>query len=97
MKKIAKPVFVAAVTFLSTAQVYAEGPSKLDVASTFGTNNFLGQVAVTLGENISVATGGNVSLKVHEPGDLVPALEVFTAVSIGALPAGCMLIERETA
>ncbi|WP_417543156.1 TRAP transporter substrate-binding protein [Marinobacter sp.] len=88
MKKIVKPILVAAVTVISAAQVYADGPKKLDVASTFGTNNFLGQVAVELGNNISVATGGDVSLKVHEPGDLVPALEVFTSVSTGALPAG---------
>jgi TRAP-type mannitol/chloroaromatic compound transport system substrate-binding protein len=66
----------------------AAGAERLDVASTFGTNNFLGQVALKLGENIETATAGEVTLKVHEPGDLVPAFEVFNAVSTGALPAG---------
>jgi TRAP-type mannitol/chloroaromatic compound transport system substrate-binding protein len=79
---------ICAAGLLSAGAALADGPARLDVASTFGTNNFLGQVALELGRNIETATGGAVALEVHEPGDLVPAFEVFSAVSTGALPAG---------
>ena len=61
---------------------------ELDVASTFGTSNLLGQMGVKFAENVSIATGGDLTLKLHEPGDLVPTLEVFDAVSSGAIDAG---------
>lgn len=60
----------------------------IDVASTFGTTNLLGQMGVKFAENVSIATGGDLTLKLHEPGDLVPTLEVFDAVSSGAIDAG---------
>ncbi|MHB0777250.1 TRAP transporter substrate-binding protein [Halomonas sp. WWR20] len=66
----------------------AEGPKQLNVASTFSTQNFLGQGAVHLSKELEAATGGEVSLRVHEPGDLVPPFEVFNAVSSGAIEAG---------
>ncbi|CUH34649.1 TRAP transporter solute receptor, DctP family [Jannaschia seosinensis] len=61
----------------------------LDVASTFPKNMpFLGEGAEVLAENIAAATGGEVELRVHGAGDLVPALEVLNQVSSGAIPAG---------
>lgn len=60
-----------------------------DVASTFPKNMpFLGEGAEVLGRNIEIATGGEVKLRVHGAGDLVPALEVLNQVSSGAIPAG---------
>ena len=84
-----KPIYlsIAIIASLLTA-----GPliaaDKLDVASTFGTSNLLGQMGVKFADNVNIATGGEVELKLHEPGDLVPTLEVFDAVSSGAIDAG---------
>ena len=72
---------------LSTA-IHAAGPKKLDVASTFNTNIFIGEGAVRFAEELNTVTDGNVELEVHNPGDLVPAFEVFNSVSSGAIPAG---------
>jgi TRAP-type mannitol/chloroaromatic compound transport system substrate-binding protein len=72
---------------LSTA-VQADGPSKLDVASTFNTNIFIGAGAERFADELSTVTDGKVKLKVHNPGDLVPGFEVFNSVSSGAIPAG---------
>ena len=41
---------------------------ELDVASTFGTTNLLGQMGVKFAENVAIATGGELTLKLHEPG-----------------------------
>ena len=79
---------VATTTLLAAEPAQAEGPKQLDVASTFSTKNFLGAGAVRLSEELKSATGGEVGLRVHEPGDLVPAFEVFNSVSSGAIQAG---------
>jgi TRAP-type mannitol/chloroaromatic compound transport system substrate-binding protein len=49
---------------------------------------FLGEGAENLAKLIEEASGGKIKLKVHGAGDIVPALEVFNAVSSGAVPAG---------
>ena len=85
MKRPLRTGLLASTLLYATAVAATE---RIDVASTFGTNNFLGEVALKLGENIEIATGRAIILDVHEPGDLVPAFEVFNAVSTGALPAG---------
>ena len=76
---------VAASVNFSGSLMAAE---KLDVASTFATSNLLGHMGVKFAENVKIATGGDIELKLHEPGDLVPTLEVFDAVSSGAIDAG---------
>ena len=88
MKRLLNGIALATAVAVGPGIAQAEGPEKLDVASTFGKNNFLGQVAVRLGDEIELATNGKLRLEVHNPGDLVPALEVFDAVSTGSLPAG---------
>ncbi|NHI02114.1 TRAP transporter substrate-binding protein [Oceanimonas sp. MB9] len=77
-----------ALSALAVTPALAEGPKQLDVASTFGTKNYLGQGAMKLAQELEVATGGEVKLRIHEPGDLVPPLEVFNSVSSGAVTAG---------
>ncbi len=77
----------AAALALSTS-IQAAGPSKLDVANTFNTNIFIGEGAVRFAKELETVTDGEVKLKVHNPGDLVPAFEVFNSVSSGAVPAG---------
>jgi len=89
-----KHVFAAgalagAVMFGGATTAVAQGPSTLDVASTFPKNlTYLGVGAEKLDERITALTDGEVTLEVHGAGDLVPALEVFNAVSTGAVPAG---------
>ena len=78
----------AAMTAGVVLPAMADGPKRLDVASTFSTKNFLGAGAEHLSKELQTATGGAVSLRVHEPGDLVPAFEVFNSVSSGAIQAG---------
>ena len=74
--------------FASLACTSMASAEKLDVASTFGTNNLLGQMGVKFAENVAIATGGELELNLAEPGDLVPTLEVFDSVASGAIDAG---------
>lgn len=88
-RHLTKTAWAMVPLLLSTSAVsWADGPRKLDVASTFGTQNFLGAGAVHLSETLETASSGQIKLKVHEPGDLVPPFEVFNAVSTGAVDAG---------
>jgi len=81
---------VAAATLsVATAQTATAGPAVLDVASTFPKGMpYLGEGGENLGKLLNDVSGGKIRLKVHGAGDLVPALEVFNAVSSGAVPAG---------
>jgi TRAP-type mannitol/chloroaromatic compound transport system substrate-binding protein len=61
---------------------------KLDVASTFPNSMpVLGDVARLLPEKALRASGGDLELKFHEPGKLVPAAETVNAVSEGKVAA----------
>ena len=60
-----------------------------DMAATYPSSLVqLGQAGVRATERIETVTGGTVKLKYHEPGALVPALEIFDAVANGAVDAG---------
>jgi TRAP-type mannitol/chloroaromatic compound transport system substrate-binding protein len=48
----------------------------------------LGTLGVSLSKKLARVSGGNVQLKFNEPGALVPALQVFDAVSNGSVAAG---------
>jgi TRAP-type mannitol/chloroaromatic compound transport system substrate-binding protein len=80
----------AATALLFSAQPESAFASKtIDVASTFPKNlTFLGEGAENLSKLLSDVSGGELNLKVYGAGELVPALEVFNAVSTGAVPAG---------
>ena len=59
------------------------------MASAFpGEMVLLGDRGRALEERIRVLSGGTMELKFFEPGALVPALEIFDAVSTGAVDAG---------
>jgi len=63
--------------------------TKLNMASTYpSTLTQLGTLGVSLSENVETMSGGELELKFFEPGALVPALEVFDAVSNGSVDAG---------
>lgn len=60
----------------------------LDLASTFpGTMPILGDAAKELSRTVERVTGGELELKFHEPGQLVPAAETVNAVSEGTIAA----------
>ena len=90
MKKLLTVAAAVATLFLAQPdQAHAQAKRTLDVASTFPKNMvFLGEGAEHLGKLLSDVSGGQFNLKVHGAGELVPALEVFNAVSTGAVPAG---------
>ena len=80
----------AATALLFTAQPEPAFASKtIDVASTFPKNMvFLGEGAENLSKLLSEVSDGKLNLKVYGAGELVPPLEVFNAVSTGAVDAG---------
>jgi TRAP-type mannitol/chloroaromatic compound transport system substrate-binding protein len=60
----------------------------LKVASAFPMSlPLLGEAAVTLSEKIDRISGGNIEMKMFEPGALVPALEAIQSVSKGSVEA----------
>ena len=62
---------------------------KWKMASTFpGSLVQIGTLGVRLQNEVSKISGGNVTIKFFEPGALVPALEIFDAVSTGGVDAG---------
>lgn len=86
VKTLAAVTTATALSF--TTASFAAGPKRIDVASTFATNNLLGAGAKYFGEQVNIATDGKVSFRVYEPGELVPPFEVFNAVSSGSIDAG---------
>jgi TRAP-type mannitol/chloroaromatic compound transport system substrate-binding protein len=59
-----------------------------NMGSAFGSKlTQLGTLGVSLSEKLERSTGGNIRLKFFEPGALVPALEMFDAISAGSLDA----------
>ncbi len=60
----------------------------LDIASTFpGSMPILGDAAQSLAERIARASGGEIALKFHEPGKLVPGADTVKSVAKGTVPA----------
>ena len=63
--------------------------ANLDVASTFPKDMlFLGDALKQFAKNVETVTKGDVRVKIHGAGELVPAVEVLSAVSSGAVSAG---------
>jgi TRAP-type mannitol/chloroaromatic compound transport system substrate-binding protein len=76
-------VLAAATVFAAAAE-----PIVLDVASTFpGSMPVLGEVSRGLPDKVGRASGGELVLKFHEPGKLVPGAETVNAVSRGDVAA----------
>lgn len=74
---------------LATTAMAGDAPVRLSFASTFpGTMGLIGEAAKRLPERIARASGGEVVLVFHEPGQLVPAAETLFAVSRGEVNAG---------
>ena len=91
--KVLKSATCAAVL---AAAAFTAAPSDADaqervrwkMGSTYpGSLTQLGTLGKRVEEKIEQVSGGNVRIKFYEPGALVPALEVFDAVSTGSIDA----------
>ena len=79
---------IASATNLS-APAIAKDKIKWKMASTFPSSLAqIGTLGVRLEDRLKTVSDGNLQIKFFEPGALVPALEVFDAVSSGATDAG---------
>ncbi|WP_022729091.1 TRAP transporter substrate-binding protein [Fodinicurvata sediminis] len=88
-KTCAPVAAAAALAFGVSTSAAAQGPSELDVASTFPKNlTYLGEGGEKFADLLAEVTNGEITLNIHGDGDLVPALEVFNAVSQGSVQAG---------
>lgn len=62
---------------------------EMAMASTYpGSLTQLGTLGIRIADQIGLVSGGDMELEFFEPGALMPALEVFDAVSTGAVDAG---------
>ena len=60
-----------------------------NMASAYGSKlTQLGTLGVRLSEEMEAVSGGSLRFKFFEPGALVPALEMFDAISAGSIDAG---------
>jgi len=79
---------IAAAPMLAATFGAAAEPIVINVASTFpGSMPVLGEVSRGLPQKIARASGGEVVLKFHEPGKLVPGADTVNAVSRGEVAA----------
>ncbi|WP_440998004.1 TRAP transporter substrate-binding protein [Arhodomonas sp. SL1] len=75
-----------ALTLAAGAPAHAES---YDLQSTFPLQvPSIGQSPVHWAEKVAMMTDGAIEIEVHGAGEFVPSLEVFGAVSSGALPMG---------
>ncbi|MGF1561352.1 MAG: TRAP transporter substrate-binding protein [Geminicoccaceae bacterium] len=66
----------------------AEARVRWKMASTYPSSlTQLGTLGVRIEEQVALVSDGNIQIKFYEPGALVPALEVFDAVSSGSVDA----------
>ena len=62
---------------------------KWKMASTFpGNLNIIGEGGVNFVKRVKIVSNGSINIKFFEPGALVPAMEIFDAVSSGSVDAG---------
>lgn len=76
-------------SFERTSAAEADPEIRWNFASTYAsTLTQLGTTGKRIERRIREISGGNIELKFREPGAIVPALEIFDAVSVGAVEAG---------
>ncbi len=87
-KSIKKLLAAVTVSTLTVSTAMAE-PVKLNMPSVFpGSLIQLGTAGVRVADTVNLISGGDLEIKFFEPGALVPALEIFDAVSNGSVDAG---------
>jgi TRAP-type mannitol/chloroaromatic compound transport system substrate-binding protein len=86
--KVAAIAGLAAMAAALTSTADAQERVRWKLASSYGSNlDVLGQNILRVIDNIEVMSDGNFQIQFFEPGALVPALEVFDAVSKGSIQA----------
>ena len=89
MRTALTALLIGAVAWLTAGTALGAGPRHLDAASTFPKGlAVLGQSAETFADKMNELSGGEITVRIHGAGDMVPAFEVFNNVSSGALQAG---------
>lgn len=74
---------------IAAAPAHAEKKVLLKLPVWFGTHlTGLGSTPLWLSEQVELASGGNVKIKIYEPGKLIPPAEMLDAVSKGQINAG---------
>lgn len=87
MKKLLTSALAAAL--IGGAAAAPASAESYDLQSVFGLQvPSIGKSPVKWAERVSLMTGGDVDIRVHGAGELVPPFEVFGAVSSGAIPMG---------
>lgn len=94
VRKLKKLAGVGAVATLALTLAPADAGADIDrvrwpVPMSFASNlTALGDTMPWVAEQLKLASGGRIDLKVFEPGKMVPALGIFDAVSEGKSEAG---------
>lgn len=86
-RSVAISAIALAATTSLVAPVYAQEVFHLDMPTNMSRNSYLGEMAQRMTDDVRLATGGDVDLKFHEDGELIPVPEILNAVSTGAVPA----------
>ncbi|WP_430461157.1 TRAP transporter substrate-binding protein [Thalassolituus sp. LLYu03] len=88
MNKMIKPLLAASALVLCTAAADAK-PVLLKTPIAFGSNlPALGTPITWVSEQLPLVSGGDVKMKIYEPGKLVAPLEILDAVSSGKVNSG---------
>ena len=85
LRKLAKAVAITSIAVTSTLALAAE---KWDMPMAYTDSNFHTQNGKAFAEAVSVATGGELELKVHGGGSLFKGSEIKRAVQTGQAPIG---------
>ncbi|MDG4719929.1 MULTISPECIES: TRAP transporter substrate-binding protein [Thalassospira] len=81
-------VLAAAAFSAAPSDANAQERVRWKMGSTYpGSLTQLGTLGKRVDDKIDEVSGGNIQIKFYEPGALVPALEVFDAVSTGSIDA----------
>lgn len=81
-------VLAAAAFSTMPSDANAQERVRWKMGSTYaGSLTQLGTLGKRVDDKIDAVSGGNIKIKFYEPGALVPALEVFDAVSTGSIDA----------
>jgi TRAP-type mannitol/chloroaromatic compound transport system substrate-binding protein len=74
---------------MTAVPAQAQDDVYMAMASTYpGSLTQLGTLGLRIQDQIALVSGGNIEIEFFEPNELMPALEVFDAVSTGAVDAG---------
>lgn len=89
MRKLLTSFAVAATLAASASNAFAQERIRWGVPMSFGSNLVaLGDTFPWVSEQVKKVSGGNIDLRIFEPGKLVPALAVYDSVAAGKVEAG---------